>query len=58
ATPEAMAAALEPLLDDTAQQQVLLREFDLIHTQLRLGSSERTARALANLMTASAPRTM
>ena len=54
ATPEAMAAALEPLLSGSEAASGQLREFTLIHDALRQDFGERAAAALAALVDRSA----
>ena len=49
ATPEAMAAALQPLLSGGQAVGAQLQAFDSIHRDLRRGFAERAAEALAAL---------
>ncbi len=49
ATPEAMAAALQPLLSDGQAVSAQLQAFDSIHRDLRRGFAQRAAAALAAL---------
>ena len=50
ARPELIFEALEPLLEKGGEREATLREFDHIHSQLRLGYSDRAADAIARLV--------
>ena len=50
ATPAAMAAAVQPLLTDSAAAQAQRRGFDRIHAGLQQGFTEAAATALAGLL--------
>lgn len=54
ATPEALAAALLPLLESAAARARQLRQFDLVRERLRCDAARQAAKAIAGLLEAQA----